>query len=197
MRNLVESIALSFPAPSRWVVLLVLLAAGHLDALQPAEVLILVNRDTPISSDVAKMYERARQIPHENVLALHLGTEHYINREQYRTKIAEPVKKHLGEHAGIRCILTTAGVPYVVVPSEGRQDGASVDSELAAVLREEPKDWNGWQPNPLYLLSHHAVAEDPRQAQMVYVARLDGPDLKTITRMVEDAVATERDGLVG
>jgi hypothetical protein len=32
---------------------------------------------------------------------------------------------------------------------------------------------------------------------MVYVARLDGPDLKTITRMVEDAIAVEKTGLQG
>ena len=32
---------------------------------------------------------------------------------------------------------------------------------------------------------------------MVYVVRLDGPDLKTITRMVEDAIAAEKSGLEG
>ncbi len=32
---------------------------------------------------------------------------------------------------------------------------------------------------------------------MVFVVRLDGPDLKTITRMVEDAIATEKSGLEG
>jgi hypothetical protein len=32
---------------------------------------------------------------------------------------------------------------------------------------------------------------------MVYAMRLDGPDLKTITRMVEDAIATEASGLSG
>src|SRR6185312_14045141 len=32
---------------------------------------------------------------------------------------------------------------------------------------------------------------------MVFVARLDGPGLATITRMAEDAVAAERSGLTG
>src|SRR5208337_3881251 len=36
-----------------------------------------------------------------------------------------------------------------------------------------------------------------RLLKMIFVARLDGPDLPTITRMVEDAIATEKSGLSG
>jgi len=43
-------------------------------ALEPSQVLILINRDTGISSRVATMYQKLRAIPDQNVLRLPLGT---------------------------------------------------------------------------------------------------------------------------
>ena len=181
----------------RWT-MLAFVAVPAVHALEPSQVLVLANRDVSLSSEVAKMYRQVRQIPQENVLTLHLGESRYISREQYTTRLAQPLKKHLEEHPAIRCILTTAGVPYVIQGAPGAQDGAAVDNELAAVLRETAKDWNLWQANPLYYRGQNLTAVDnPRALQMVYVARLDGPDLRTLTRMVEDAIATEKSGLAG
>jgi uncharacterized protein (TIGR03790 family) len=181
-----------------WATLALWLTLCLAHALTPSEVLILVNKDTPISSEVAKMYEKLRGIPPENVLRLSLGSNRQINRDLYRTKIAPSVKQYLTEHTLIRCIVTTSGFPYVVESTPGTEDGAALDNELAAVLRQEPKDLNRWQPNPLYLRGQNlSGGADPRSLEMVYVVRLDGPDLKTITRMVSDAVATEAVGLDG
>lgn len=181
-----------------WAGIAVASSLSPVYALGPQEVLILVNRDTGISSEIARMYQRLRNIPAENTLRLALGNDRHISRETYRTKVAPPVKKYLTEHPAIKCILTTSGFPYVILPTAGTEDGASVDNELAAVMREEPKDWNRWQPNPLYLRGQNSIGyNDPRAFQMVFAMRLDGPDLKTITRMVEDAIATEAAGLAG
>ena len=172
--------------------------SAHGAALAPADLLILVNRDVPISSDVAKMYQGARRIPEENILRLRLGESRSVPREQYRTRIALPVKAYLEEHKQIQCIVTTAGVPYVIQATPGTQDGAAVDNELAAVLREEPKDLNRWQPNPLFVRGQNPFgALDARAFQMVYISRLDGPNLKMIARMVDDALAAEAAGLAG
>ena len=181
-----------------WAALAACLTLSSAYALTPAEVLILVNKDVPVSSDVARMYQRLRGIPQENVLRLSLGPNRDITRQQYRTQIVPPVRKYLTEHPAIRCLVTTSGFPYVIQSTPGTEDGAALDNELAAVLREEPKDLNRWQPNPLYLRGQNSFGSaDPRAFQMVYVMRLDGPDLKTITRMVQDAIATEATGLVG
>lgn len=181
-----------------WAALAACLSLPSARALTPAEILILVNKDVPISSDVAKMYQRLRGIPPENVLRLSLGDDRSISRVRYGMQVASPVKKYLLEHASIQCLVTTSGFPYVIPNTTGMEDGAALDNELAAVLREEPKDWNRWQPNPLYLRGQNLSAYgNPRLFHMVYVMRLDGPDLKTITRMVEDAIATEASGLAG
>ena len=167
-------------------------------ALEPRHVLVLVNKDTPISSRVGRMYQRLREIPPANTLSLSLGTQRQITPEQYWSKAAPPIKKYLEANPEIRCILTTSGVPYTIQATDGKDEGAAFDSELAAILREQPGDRKRRQPNPLYLAGGNPYGiNDPRKLQMVYVVRLDGPDLKTITRMVEDAIAVEKSGFEG
>jgi uncharacterized protein (TIGR03790 family) len=165
-------------------------------ALDASQVLILVNRDVPASGQVAQMYQRLRGIPAANVLRLSMGTNRQITPEQY-WKAGVSIRKYLEEHTDIVCILTTTGVPYTVQAAEG-DEGAAFDNELAVVLREEPGDKKRHQPNPLYLNGMNPyVLLDPRALKTVYVARLDGPDLATVTRMVEDAIETENSGFSG
>jgi uncharacterized protein (TIGR03790 family) len=167
-------------------------------ALEPSQLFILVNKDTPVSAQVARMYVKLRAIPASNVLSLSLGTDRQITPAQYWSKAAPPIKKYLEANPEIRCIVTTSGVPYTIQATDGKDEGAAFDSELAAILREAPGDQKRRQPNPLYLygMNRNGIT-DPRKLQMVFVARLDGPDLKTMTRMVEDAVAVEKTGFEG
>jgi uncharacterized protein (TIGR03790 family) len=192
------------PARRRWLFPLVLvlwIAWAGLPAwaaLEPSQVLILVNRDEAVSGKVAEMYQRLRGIPAANVLRLFMGTNRQITPEQYWSFAGEPLRKYLEDHAQIRCVLTTSGVPYTVVAATSEDEGAAFDNELAQVLREEVGGRKRHQPNPLYLQGGNPIGiTDPRLLKMIYVARLDGPDLATITRMVEDAIAAERDGLAG
>jgi len=169
-------------------------AWGALDAFQ---IMVVVNRDQAISGKVAQTYQGLRGIPSANVLRLSLGANQQITTDQYWSQAGRPIRKYLEEHPDIRCVLTTAGVPYTVLAT-GVQGGIAFDNELAMVLREEPGEIKHQQPNPLYLngMNPYGVT-DPRLLKVVYVARLDGPDLATITRMVEDAIATEKTGLDG
>jgi len=181
-----------------WACLSIGLVTTARAALDASQVLILVNRDSPLSEHVAEIYAHLRQVPAANVLRLAMGTNQQISVDQYWSKAGEPIRKYLDDHPEIRCILTTTGVPYTVQGNDGSDDGAAFDSILAMVLREEPGSRKRRQPDPLYLngLNPYGIS-DPRQLKMIFVARLDGPDLGTITRMVEDAIATEKSGLAG
>src|ERR1035441_2218368 len=75
-------------------------------ALEPRQVLVLVNKDTPISSQVGRMYQKLREIPAANIVSLSLGTERQITPEQYWSKAAPPIRKYLEANPEIRCILT-------------------------------------------------------------------------------------------
>jgi uncharacterized protein (TIGR03790 family) len=144
------------------------------------------------------MYEKLRGVPPANILSLSLGTDRQITPDQYWATAAPAIKKYLDANPGILCIVTTSGVPYTIQATDGKDEGAAFDNELAAVLREKPGDQKRSQPNPLFLGgANPAGVTDPRKLQMVYVVRLDGPDLKTITRMVEDAIVVEKSGLDG
>ena len=174
------------------------LATSAWGALDATQVAIVVNRDVSISARVAQMYQKARGIPDANILRLSMGTNQQLTSEQYWSKVGQPLRKFLEAHPEIRCVVTTSGVPYTLQGNDASDDGAAFDSVLAMVLREEPGDRKRREPNPLYLngMNPYGIS-DPRPLKMVYVARLDGPDLATITRMVEDAIATEKAGLSG
>lgn len=183
-----------------FAVCLLLLSSGCFvwAALDPSQVAVLVNKDIPLSSQVGRMYEKRRDIPDTNILNLSLGTDRQITPDQYWATAAPAVKKYLDANPWIRCIVTTSGVPYTIQATDGKDEGAAFDNELAAVLREKPGGRERSQPNPLFVGGANlAGVADPRKLQMVFVVRLDGPDLKTITRMVEDAIAVEKSGLEG
>src|SRR5689334_10663639 len=116
-------------------------------ALEPQQVLILVNKDSDISSKVAHMYQKLRAIPNDNILRLSLGTGQQITPEQYWKQAGTPIRQYLENHPAIRCILTTSGVPYVVMATDGKDEGAAFDNQLADVLREETNDRKRRQPN--------------------------------------------------
>lgn len=75
------------------------------------------------------------------------------------------------------------------------REGAAVDSELACVLWES-HPLKGYVANPFY--NDLSINRYERQSHPVLIAaRLDGPDEDTVRRMIDDAIATESNGLSG
>lgn len=72
------------------------------------------------------------------------------------------------------------------------ESGASFDSELSLVLWPEDYELLRWQPN--YLRGNYANSQLRATFPTLMVARLDGPDLKTVKRLIDDAIATEKAG---
>ena len=101
--------------------LLVLVFCTIASALEPNEILVIVNGDIEASADTGLYYCQRRNVPEENILALPLGKNlaDAISRDDYDSNIAEPVRKRLAGQKPlqpIRCLLTTYGVPYKVGP---------------------------------------------------------------------------------
>lgn len=78
---------------------------------------------------------------------------------------------------------------------ERQRDEASVDSELTW-LPSEGVPLRFTVPNPFFNRSPPIFDSDLNN-RMILVARLDGPDAPTVRRMIDDALATERNGLLG
>jgi uncharacterized protein (TIGR03790 family) len=104
-----------------FAILLVLVFCTIASALEPNEILVIVNGDIEASADLGQYYCQRRNVPQKNILTLSLGKTltNSISRDDYDKNIAEPIRKRIaGQEPGqpIRCLLTTYGVPYKVGP---------------------------------------------------------------------------------
>lgn len=87
---------------------------------------------------------------------------------------------------------------------QGRETGASVDSELALVLFTGYELYR-WQPNALKTVPSTGPGQSPNMSQdagalavmTVMVSRLDGPSPEIAKGLVDKAMAAERTGLKG
>lgn len=70
--------------------------------------------------------------------------------------------------------------------------GASFDSELSLVYWPDGYELLRWQPN--YLRGSYDNSQLRTAFPTLMVARLDGPDLKTAKRLIDDAIAVEKAG---
>ncbi|MGH9629702.1 MAG: TIGR03790 family protein, partial [Bryobacteraceae bacterium] len=176
------------------------LAAALAAAQTPRNVLLVVNRDSPISRRIAEYYSQKRHIPSRNVCSIKTTTEESISRDTYKTQIAEPVAECLRSgnlQEQILYIVTTAGVPLRVEGSGGIQgDNASVDSELtllySAIRTGKPHATRGMVDNPFFG-KRDAPFRHP--AFPIYlVTRLAGYDFEDVQKMIDRSLAAKNRG---
>jgi uncharacterized protein (TIGR03790 family) len=122
---------------------LVLLLCVTVAAIEPNEILVIVNGDIEQSVELGQYYCRQRNVPEENIMALSMGKtlSNAITRDAYDKRIAEPVRKRLAGASGwgIKCLLTTYGVPYKVGPRGTLKDQAERLKRLQASAEQYEK----------------------------------------------------------
>ena len=101
------------------VTFLLFLIGQTVYALEPNQILVIANSESPSSMEIAQYYCTKRAVPADNILALPLGIglSDTISRSHYERLLVEPIRKRLysRKFAGkIRCLLTTYGVPFKV-----------------------------------------------------------------------------------
>ena len=132
------------PFQSKILVWSVLLSCSRCFALEPKEILVVVNANMPASTQIGRYYCQKRAVPYGNILYLQLGKRlrDNIDRDDYERLMAEPIRRELlrkRELGAIKCLLTTYGVPIGVGrrgPLEGQQDKLN---ELAGLIEKEKK----------------------------------------------------------
>jgi uncharacterized protein (TIGR03790 family) len=103
------------------VIFIILLCCATAGALEPEEILVVVNSDIEQSVHLGQYYCQKRNVPEINILSLSLGRQltDSISRGDYDAKIAEPIRKRLAQEGpgkAIKCLLMTYGIPYKVGP---------------------------------------------------------------------------------
>jgi len=187
-----------------------------------AATLVVYNLRDLASEDLARFYARERGIAADHIVGLDCSINEEITREEYDTTIAEPLRKIFSERGWwtlkpgvpirveenqVRFIALMRGMPLKIaqvahydgdttrgLPEIASVNHASVDSELAC-LGYFTRYISGALSNPYYdsytsILTAHFPA-------LMLVCRLDGPSDAIVRRMIEDSIATEKNGLWG
>lgn len=147
-----------------WFCVFVAVTPAAQGYLQPQDLLLVVNDDSPTSKYVANLYRQYypsitdNQIVHLSGLpdAAVSTTNEIINRSTFDTNIASPIRQHLVNNGLVnstKAIVTTAGLPYRIsdptytslvrpggstpypASSVGYVQAASVESELAVLFQ--------------------------------------------------------------
>ena len=85
-------------------------------ALDPNEILVVANSDYAASVRLARYYCEQRGVPAERVVPVSLGPalRESISRDNYEKRLAHPIRRVLSTRedlAGIKCLVTTYGIP--------------------------------------------------------------------------------------
>jgi uncharacterized protein (TIGR03790 family) len=219
-------------------------------ALEPKEILVIANKTTTKSIDIAKYYMSKRKIPAYNLVEVQVIDKETCSQIDYQAKVAMPVKRYIEKNKSkihIRCLVLMYGIPLKIAPPEikidermevlelkKRRDAlktqlqkigeekkkirddvkkelngvnkkigeleksdqlASLDSEIALVL-EKGYPLSNWMPNPYYLGFRDRTLAIKKE-HVLMVSRLDGPDAKTVKRIIDDSIMAEKKGLSG
>ena len=187
--------------PSRSILTLGLLSVAALCAQTPDQVLVVVNRKSPVSRQIGEYYMAKRNVPLANLYAIDTPPVDKITRDVYNRDIELPLGKFLRSHRlseKILYIVTTAGVPLQIEGTSGPQNtGASVDSELTllyARLRGAQYPLPGPVPNPLYR-QRDTPFRHP-QFPLYLVTRLAAWDLAEMKGLVDKSLIARNAGKV-
>ena len=198
-----------------------ILLAGLLTGTATAQrVLVVYNENEPESKPLATYYAEKRGIPADHLCGLRIRNTEVVTRREFENQIRDPLRQFIADHhfivkiAGetvdnkLDYLALIYGVPLRIeedrtlkeatptnMPAQDRRNEASVDSELTT-LPGPAAPLTGWLPNPFFNASSPRF-EAPWNNMMLLVARLDGPDPATVRRMIDDAIATEKYGLLG
>lgn len=155
-------------------------------AAGPANVLVLVNKDSSDSKEIGAYYVAKRKIPAKNVLYVKCPTtEYFANHVEYYDLLEKPVKAYLKKtKLPIDYIVTTRGIPIKPSP----KFTMSIDSILAAMDLNVKVDVNQGAPNP-YFGKNEPFSH--KKFGIYLVTRLDGYTLQDAKALVDRSLAAK------
>ncbi|TKB06209.1 TIGR03790 family protein [Desulforhopalus sp. IMCC35007] len=113
--------------------------------------------------------------------------------EQYRT--AQAVLEENDSTAEVQADQKKNEILEKIITLLNTNQRAAVDSELSLV-KVADYDLDGWIKNPYYVGFQGKEAIVTKD-QVLLVSRLDGPDVKTVRRLIDDTLWAEKKGLQG
>jgi uncharacterized protein (TIGR03790 family) len=171
-----------------------------LSAQTGENVVLIVNRNSETSRQIAEYYRVRRSIPIANVCTLSASTDEEITWDVYVKQVEEPVANCLRKAGLIEkalYLVTTLGVP-LKVDGAGRgqmSEHSSVDSELTLLygkLHGVKYSRVGWVSNPMFMRRDTAFRHPV--VPIYAVTRLAGYDLNDVRAMVDRSLQARNRG---
>ena len=123
-----------------------LLLVSRVWALEPDEILLVVNRNVPESGKLAEFYRAARLIPMGRMVSLNLPRMEEMGFGVYEREVVFPIRQFLRKNElrnKVKCIVTFYGVPLRLgvrtVTAEERAEAAELQTEQVRVLEQVRK----------------------------------------------------------
>lgn len=104
-----------------WLCTVVFALARPAGALEPAEVVVVANRNAANSVPLARFYMQKRHIPAANLAVLRTVTNEACTRREYNLHIATPLRRFLENFPNsghIRCLVLMSGMPLKIRASD-------------------------------------------------------------------------------
>jgi uncharacterized protein (TIGR03790 family) len=210
---------------SAWALAAVFSRAAEADEPLARAVVVVYNESAPESKTLAEYYARRRGIDPSHILGLTCSPDEEIDRDTYDQQLAEPLRHAFEQNHwwevrtgvdgqkqvtanSIRFVALIRGIPLKIrfkalYPGDhpdpdtpfGMKNEAAVDSELAG-LGAFSRQISGLLRNP-YFRSFKPITDPETDPRLMLVARLDGPTPADVMRMIDDAIAAEKNGLWG
>lgn len=165
----------------------------------PANVLVVVNDDSPASRSIAEYYVSRRAIPKQNVCHIRVKETESISRDDYNRLIASPMGKCLKSGNLVESILyivTTLGTPLRVSGSYSMNGTyAAVDSELTLLyseLHNVTHSLEGPLTNPFHR-QREATFRHP-QFPIYLVTRLAAYDVAQVKALIDRSIGPKNAG---
>ena len=93
-------------------------------ALQPDEILLIVNRNVPEGGNLAGYYCGIRQIPNDRICGVDLPDADEIPFDTYEMQVVAPVRQFIADHqlrGKIKCLVTMYGMPLALLINRTRR----------------------------------------------------------------------------
>jgi uncharacterized protein (TIGR03790 family) len=163
------------------------------------DVLVVINRNSPVSQTIGQYFIQQREIPARHVVYIDSPAKETINWDVFATTVAAPIRQHLLDNkleTKINYIVTTKGVPLRIYQANfdfGTSTGTlrrSIDSVLT-LLTKPLVATSGSSRNP-YFNSPYPFS---REMYGIYlVTRLTGYTETDAIRLVDNATNTSTSG---
>ena len=177
-----------------------LAASQSLHAQAAGNVLLVINRNDPVSVQIGEYYQERRGIPPENVCPIDSFLIEEIEWQMYLDSVERPIAACLvaaGLQEKVLYIVTTRGVPLKIRGGGAgfESESASVDSELTLLygkLHGTQYPRAGAVPNPFFG-KLDAVFRHPTYP-IYMVTRLGAWDVADVKRMIDHSLAAKNTG---